>query len=57
MGEKEEKEEGAVEKSGDIKNKGFGFVSFQASKNFCWVAYSCIFAIVWTEEWNIISVL
>ena len=57
MGEKEEKEDGGVEKSGDFKNKGFGFVSFQASKNFCWVAYSYTFAILWTEELNIISVL
>jgi len=33
MGEKEEKEEGGVEKSGDFKNKGFGFVSFQDSES------------------------
>ena len=31
--EKEDGEEGGVENGGDCKNKGFGFVSFQASKS------------------------
>ena len=34
LSEKEDDDEGGVENSGDSKNKGFGFVSFQASKNF-----------------------
>ena len=31
LSEKEDDDEGGVENSGDSKNKGFGFVSFQAS--------------------------
>ena len=33
LDDKEDGEEGEVENGGDCKNKGFGFVSFQASEN------------------------